>query len=354
MSTTLGAIAKHIGGRLQGDGAHMIEGVASLEDAARSDISFAEKDRYRDEVAQSSAGAFVVDQSFPEVAGKCFIRVDNARLGFLRVMELFARAPSVTGVHDDAVVDQSATLGARVSVGANAVICADASIGDETIIGAGVFVGPQVTIGTACKIGPNVTVLDGCTLGDRVIAHPGTVIGADGFGFQWLGDHHHKIPQLGTVVVESDVELGANACVDRATMGVTRIRSGTKIDNLVQVGHNVEIGHHAILVSQVGLSGSVSIGNGAVLGGQVGVADHLEIGDRAQIGAQAGVTCNIAAGETIWGTPSRPIKRVLREQAATARLPALLKAFKTQSKRLDELHERIAALEEQLATGKRG
>jgi UDP-3-O-[3-hydroxymyristoyl] glucosamine N-acyltransferase len=350
MTNTLEAIAKHIGGRLDGDGDHVIDGVASLEDAGDNDISFAEKDRYRDKVERSNAGAFVVSETFPEVAGKRLLRVGDARFGFLKIMELFAVAPSVSGVHTDAVIDPSATLGVRVSIGANAVVCAAANIGDDTIVAAGAFVGPDVTIGAACRIGPNVSVLDGCTLGDRVVVHPGTVIGADGFGFQWLGDHHHKIPQLGTVVVESDVEIGANACVDRATMGVTRIRSGTKIDNLVQIAHNVDIGYHAVLVSQVGLSGSVRIGNGAVLGGQVGVADHLEIGDRAQIGAQAGVTCAIAPGETVWGTPSRPIKRVLKEQALTGRLPDMRKTLKMQTKTLEELRARVAELEARVSS----
>jgi UDP-3-O-[3-hydroxymyristoyl] glucosamine N-acyltransferase len=202
-----------------------------------------------------------------------------------------------------------------------------------------------VSIGADCRIGPNVSLMPGVSLADRCTLHAGVTVGGDGFGFVWAGDHHHKVPQLGTVVIEDDVEIGCNSCVDRATFGVTRIGRGTKIDNLVQVAHNADIGEHCILVAQAGLAGSVTLGRGAMLSGQVAVTDHVSVGAGARIGGQSGVTGDVAAGETLFGTPARPLKRTLREQAALGRLPDLLKTVERQEAAIEALTARLAALE---------
>lgn len=345
MGFSLGKIAAHVGAQLEGNGALEILRLASLEEAGAGELCFADSPKKLEAVQASEAGAIVVGLDFPETPGRNLLRAENPRLVFLYVMEMFVPKSIPLGVHPSAVISSSAQLDANVSVGPCAVIDEDVQIGSDTRLDAGVYIGRGVKIGSGCHIEPNVSLFDGVVLGDRCIVHAGAVIGGEGFGYQWLGDHHHKIPQLGNVVIEDDVNIGCNTCIDRATLDTTRIRRGSKIDNLVQIGHNNDIGEHVILVSQVGVSGSVKIGTGAVLGGQVGVADHLEIGAGSQIGAQGGVTCDIKPGEKIWGTPSRPMKRVLREQAALGKLPELLKQFRGQERLIGELLQRIEALE---------
>jgi UDP-3-O-[3-hydroxymyristoyl] glucosamine N-acyltransferase len=243
------------------------------------------------------------------------------------------------------VIDPSALLGEGVSVGPNAVIAAGVHVGERCSIGAGCYLGSGVVLGTDCVIEPNVTIQRDCQLGDRCIVHSGAVIGGDGFGFSWDGTGHRKVPQLGRVVIEDDVDIGCNSCVDRATLGETRIRRGTKIDNLVQVAHNTDIGAHVILVSQAGVAGSSTVGTGAVIAGQVAISDHVEVGAGARVGGQSGVTKNVPPGATVFGTPARPMKDTLRELGALAQLPALLKLVKRQDRELASLRERIEALE---------
>ena len=223
------------------------------------------------------------------------------------------------------MVAPEAELGEGVTIREGAVVRPRARIGGETVIESGAFIGEDVSIGERCFIGPNVVIMPRCRLGNRVILHGGTVIGADGFGYLWTDGHYLKIPQLGNVIIEDDVELGANVCVDRATLGSTLIKRGTKIDNLVQIAHNDVIGEHVSLSGQVGLAGSVHVGNRAVLGGQVGVADHLTIGDDARIGGASAVTKSVPAGQTVWGYPARQIQRVKRELASLTFLPRLVK-----------------------------
>jgi len=263
----------------------------------------------------------------------------------IQVMELFVPPPESTGIHADASIDEDAELGEGVSVGACAVVAGGACIGARTIIEPGAYVGPGVVVGEDCRIGANAVLMREVQIGNRVIIHAGTTIGGDGFGYVWLQDYHHKVPQLGTVQIDDDVEIGCNSCVDRATLGVTRIRRGTKIDNQVHLAHNNDIGEDVIITGQVGTAGSVTVGNGVMFGGQAGVADHVTIGDGARVGGATGVTCDIKPGETVWGMPSRPMKRVLREQASLARLPDALKVLKKQSKELEELKARLALLE---------
>jgi UDP-3-O-[3-hydroxymyristoyl] glucosamine N-acyltransferase len=245
------------------------------------------------------------------------------------------------------VIDPSAVLGRDVAVGANAVIASGVQIGDRSSIGAGCYLGAGVAVGADCVIEPNATIQRESRLGDRCIVHSGAVIGGDGFGFNWDGTGHRKVPQLGRVVIEDDVDIGCNSCVDRATLGETRIRRGTKIDNLVQVAHNTDIGAHVILVSQAGVAGSSKVGAGAVIAGQVAISDHVEVGPGARVGGQSGVTKDVPPGATVFGTPARPMKDTLRELGALAQLPGLLKQIKSQQRELARLTERLEVLERQ-------
>jgi UDP-3-O-[3-hydroxymyristoyl] glucosamine N-acyltransferase len=245
-----------------------------------------------------------------------------------------------SGVHETAVISKNARLGGDVSVGAHAVIMEGTVVGDGSAIYAGSYVGRDCTIGRDAVLYPCVTVRHGSVIGDRVIVHAGTVIGSDGFGFADAGHANTKVPQIGNVVIEDDVEIGSNVCIDRATLGSTRICRGSKIDNLVQVGHNVVVGEGSILVAQVGIAGSTRIGTGVVLGGQAGLVGHIEIGDGAMVGAQAGVTKSIPAGECVSGYPAR-------RHATAKRLYALIENLPTLVKRLRELEKRLRRVEEE-------
>lgn len=323
-----------------------IRGVSTLELAGETDLCFAEHADQADAVEGSRAGAVLVPESFPALAGPLLIRVAKPRSGFFAIAESFIPPSEIHGIHHSALIDRSAVLGEDVAVGAYAVIAAGARIGDRCIIGPGCYVGPAVSLGADCLIEANVSLHRDTSLGERCVVHSGAVIGSDGFGFAWDGHRHRKIPQLGRVLIEADVDIGCNCCVDRATLGVTRIRRGTRIDNLVQVGHNTDIGEHVILVSQSGVAGSSSVGTGAVIAGQVAVSDHVRVGAGAMVGGQSGVTKDVPAGASVFGTPARPMKDTLRELAALARLPALLKQIKRQEQELQSLRERLAALEQ--------
>ena len=328
------AIQSHIGATLSGDGAAIIVGVNALEMAQPGELTFAESDKYLQQVRQSRASAVIVSPAFPTLEDRTLLRVDNPRLAFISVMYLFHPKTVVsTGIHRKAVVAPDVELGEGVTIRECAVVRSRARIGSGTVIESGAHIGEGVLIGERCFIGPNVVITYGCTIGDRVILHGGTVIGADGFGYVWADGRHLKIPQLGTVVIEDDVELGANVCVDRATFGATIIKRGTKVDNLVQIAHNDVIGEHVIMSGQAGLAGSVTVGDRVILAGQVGVVDHTTIGDDARIGGASLVTKNIPAGQTAWGYPAREILKVKRELAALALLPKLIKQLSRPKRR---------------------
>src|SRR3989338_6075074 len=325
----LQTIQLHVGGTVAGDAATVITGVNALELAQPGELAFAEHEKLLSAVQGSRASAVIVSPSFPAVAGRTLLRVDHPRLAFVKVMYLFQRpAMSASGVHREAVISPEAQLGEGVTIAECAVIRPRARIGRGTIIESGVHIGEGVVVGEECLIGPNVVIRYGCRIGDRVIIHGGTGIGADGFGYVWTEGRYLKIPQVGNVIIEDDVELGANVCVDRATFGSTIIKRGTKIDNLVQVAHNDVIGEHVTMSGQVGLAGSVTVGDRVIFGGQAGVADHLTIGDDAKIGAASIVIKNMPSGQTVWWFPARPIKEIKQELAALAFLPALLKQLK--------------------------
>jgi len=340
---TLEELARRVGGEVVGDGSVVLSGVSGIREAQAGHLTFLSNPKYERYLSTTNASAIVVDSECRAVAaesGKPLLVTDNAHYAFAKAMALFGPAGErlAKGVHPTAVVSESARIGADVSLGPHVVIMDGARIGDRVVLHAGVYVGPRVTIGRDTVVHSHVTIESESEIGDRVVIHAGTVVGSDGFGFAWDGEAHAKVPQIGNVVIEDDVEIGSNVAIDRATVGTTRIGRGTKIDNLVHIGHNVTIGENSMIVAQVGISGSTEVGKGVVLGGQAGVVGHIEIGDGAMVGAQAGVTRSVPAGERVSGYPARRHSLSKRLHACLMRLPLLFR-------RVKELERRIARLE---------
>ncbi len=341
-SLTASEIADIVGARVIGDGSVVLTGVASIDGAGPGDLTFLANSRYEKFLSSTGASAIVLPVQYESsalVAGKTILLAENAYGAFAGALSLFGTGTETIamGVDARACVAETASLGEDVAIGPCAVIMGGASIGSRTVVHAGAYIGSDCVVGEDCVIFPNATLKHSVTLCDRVFVHSGTVIGSDGFGFAWDGECHRKVPQIGTVIVEDDVEIGANSCIDRATIGATRIGRGTKVDNLVQIAHNVEIGQSSIVVAQVGVSGSTRIGNGVVLAGQAGIAGHLEIGDRAVIAAQAGVMSDVPAGEQVSGYPARKHSLSKQLNARVQNLPALFKRMKDIERRLDDL-----------------
>jgi UDP-3-O-[3-hydroxymyristoyl] glucosamine N-acyltransferase len=326
-----------------------VTGVATLADAGAGDLCFAESAAQFGAVAASGAAAVLVPLDYPDPAPANVIRVTDPRQAFFVIAETFLPPPDYTGVHPDASIDPSVVLGGGVTVAPGAVLAAGVRVGERSFIGANVYLGPEVVVGRECRLHANVSVQRGSRIGDRCVIHAGTSIGGDGFGYRWDGERHRKVPQLGVVVIEDDCELGCNVCVDRATLGITVVGRGSKIDNLVQIAHNVRLGEHVIMVAQSGIAGSTRIGSGCVVAGQAAISDHLDIGAGARIGGQAGVTNDVAPGSAISGTPARPVKRYLREQAALGRLPELVRQMGRQQQLIEALEVRLAQLEKAAA-----
>ena len=328
----LGELIERQGGTLaQGSANHGVTGVNSAAWANASEIVFAEDAGAAAEAAAGNAGVLVlrpgVLAAYPPK--KCVVEVAQPRLWFVRAARLLRPAPPSTGVHPSAVVGAGVRLGEGVTLGPGAVLEEDASIGSRTRIEAGAVIGRGVCIGQDCRIYPRVVIYPGATLGDRVAVHAGAVLGADGFGYvrNPADGAYTQFPQQGTLAIEDDVEIGANTTIDRGALAETRIRRGTKIDNLVHIGHNCDIGEDVIVVALTGISGSSTVGKGAVIAGQVGIGDHAHVGPGVILGGQAGVLSGktltnegLKPGTVLWGTPARPLKQVLREQAVLARL----------------------------------
>lgn len=346
MEQTLEAIARHLNGRLIGDGTTRIRGINNLDDVQEGELTFADDAPHLAQAMTTPAAAVIVSSDVNDLGGRSGIRVQNPKLAFALALDLFhPSAVSVGGVHPSAVLGERVRLGEAVSIRAHAVIGSDARIGRGTTIESGVHLGDGVTIGEGCLIGPNAVLYRATRIGDRVRIHGGSVIGGDGFGYVFHEGRHVKVPQVGNVVIEDDVEIGCNVCVDRATVGSTVIRQGTKIDNLVQIAHNDRIGRHVIMTGQVGLSGSVTIGNYAVLGGKAGVVDHVTIGDRAQVGAASVVTKSIAPGAIVWGYPARSLRSTKRAMASLGRLPSLFKRVVELIARMHRVEGRLDRVE---------
>lgn len=335
MTFTLQELAQASGGKLIGDPNAEVTGVASLSEAGPNDITFFADPRYAAQLRKTRAAAVFVPLDFADSIQAAQIRVRNPSGAFEQAVLKFAPKPIVfaPGVHPTAIIDSTARLGANVSIQPHAVIEAGVRIGDHTHIGAQSYVGHETVIGTGCKIYPHVTIRERTQIGSRVIIHSGVVIGADGFGFELVNGRHQKILQLGIVQIDDDVEIGANTTIDRARFGRTWIQAGVKIDNLVQVAHNVVIGKNSAIAAQTGISGSTKIGENVMMAGQVGVVGHLEVGDNTMIAAQSGIPRSVSGG--VWfGSPAVPLEDAKRQIAWIHRL--------------GKLFARVKALEEKL------
>lgn len=325
----LSDIAGLVGGELLGKIDVEITGVAPIGQAGPGDLTFVANPRYRPLLKTTKAAAAIVDGQ-TEWPALSLIRHPNPYYAFLLVLRQFHpdEHPVASGVHSQAFVAPDAVLGKNVGIGPFAVLESGAKIGDGVQIAAGCYVGREVEIGEGCLFHPNVTIRERVKIGNRVIIHSGTVVGSDGFGYAKEKGVYHKIPQVGTVVIEDDVELGANVTIDRATMGETRIGKGTKIDNLVQIAHNVKIGENSIIVSQVGISGSTEVGKNVTIAGQVGLTGHLHIGDGAIIAAQSGVHRDIKPGQIVLGSPAREMQKRKKIEAIISNLPEYIEKLK--------------------------
>jgi len=317
-----------------------ITGVASLQEARPGDITFFGNPRYLSQLRASKASAAIVPADFAEELGLILLRVENPAAVFAVAVSAFApqEVPLHVGIHHSASVADSARIGDGVSVGPLAVIEEGAEIGDGSVIGSGCLIGRNVRLGKKCHLYPGAIIRERCILGDRVILQPGAVIGSCGFGYELKEGRHVKIPQTGIVEIGDDVEIGANTTIDRARFGRTVIGEGSKIDNLVQIAHNVQIGAHSILCSQVGIAGSTRVGSYVTLAGQVGLAGHIEIGDKAVIGAQSGLSKNVPPESFVIGAPAKPIKEWKQSNFYISQL--------------GKLYDRVRELEEEVKKSK--
>ena len=336
MGFTTAEIAKHLDGEVVGDASATLQGFAPADSAKAGDLTFAENDDFFVRAEKSAATAIIADKRFTS-AKKILIRVANARIAFAKAMALFfPERTFVAGVHPSAVVAPGAQIDVTAHVGPHCVIGERARIGARTVLQGGNFIGDDSRLGDDVNLFPNVVVYPRAQIGRGVRIHANTVIGSDGFGYVQDGSIHRKVPQIGNVVIGDDVEIGAGVTIDRGALGSTIIGKGTKIDNLVQIAHNVEIGAGCLLVAQAGIAGSSKLGNYVVLAGQVGIAGHLKIGNQAIVAARAGVMNDIPDGEKWLGTPAQPDKEMKRQFIAIRHLPDLLR-------RVAELERKLGA-----------
>lgn len=329
MNIPLSQLAELVGGALRGDGSVVIRGAAGLGEAGPEDITFLANPKYRSQLATTKAGAVLVSADV-ETGDRPAVLVKNPALAWAKVLEQLEqeRTRRPTGIHPTAVVAPTAKIGRNVTLGAYTVVEEGAVIGDNSILYAHVYVGFETTIGADCLIYPHVTLRERVTVGNRCIFQPGVVIGGDGFGFAPTGGRQYKIPQVGTVVIEDDVEIQANATIDRGAVGVTRIGRGTKIDNLVQIAHGVEFGPDGLVAALTGVAGSTKVGKNVTLAAQVGVVGHIEIGDNVVAAARSGISHDIKPNQVIWGAPAQPIQDEMKMLASLRRLPKLLDEIK--------------------------
>ncbi|MCX5657082.1 MAG: UDP-3-O-(3-hydroxymyristoyl)glucosamine N-acyltransferase [Candidatus Omnitrophica bacterium] len=347
MKKTLREIAEIVGGEIVGNPDVVITGVCGIKEANEGDITFVANSKYVSLMRQTRASAIITSRDIRE-ASKPIIKTENPSLAFAKMVELLSpnEVYYPKGIHSTAIMGKNVTLGKNVAVHAYSVIEDNASIGDDTIIYPLVYIGHSTKIGSGSLIYSHVSIREKVTIGNRVIVHSGTVIGSDGFGFATVKGMHHKIPQIGTVIIEDDVEIGSNVTIDRARFGRTLISKGTKIDNLVQIAHNVEIGENSIIVAQTGISGSTSIGKGVTLAGQSGIVGHISIGDNSVVAAKAGVTINIPSNSCVSGYPAKPHLVAKRINACIQRLPKLFEAVSEIRGKIDALTKAVFKEEE--------
>jgi len=338
----LAQIAERIGGKLSGDPGIEIDGVAQIDKAGKGKITFLANPKYKQALQNSRASAVIVDQKTEITTSIPFILVPDAYYGFLQTFLLFNPAKKILedGIHASAVVHDSANISADAAIGANVYIGAGVMVGSKTQIFPNCVILDDSKIGDDSILYPSVTIRENCSIGDRVVIHNGAVIGSDGFGFAFHEGKYHKIPQVGKVVIEDNVEIGANTTIDRATMGETIIKKGVKLDNLIQIAHNCIIDENTVIAAQTGISGSTSVGKNVVIAGQVGLVGHIKIGDGVQLGAQSGVTKDIPDGEIYFGYPARPVMHTKRIEAVVNNLPDLIKRIRRLEKEIAELKDR--------------
>lgn len=338
MTKTLKEIAKIIGGELVGNGDIAIKGINAIDTAEEGDLSFILNPKYEEFINKTKASAVIVPKALKRGYNKPVIKVDNPSITFSKIIELILpnRNSQPKGVHPSAIVSNTARIGKNTAIGPYVIVEDGAFVGDNTVIYPFSYIGRNTKIGNDCIIYPNVMVREEITIGNRVIIHPGSVVGSDGFGYDTqINGTHVKIPQLGTVIIEDDVEIGSCVTIDRARFSKTLIGKGSKIDNLVQIAHNVIIGPGCLIAAQTGISGSTTIGRNVVFGGQVGVADHLKIGDFVMAGAKTGISKSFPAPNTVlFGYPARPVEKARELIASIGLLP--------------KLYERVRALENKI------
>ncbi len=353
MELTVQELAALVGGQFasEADASQKIRGAAAVADAGAGQVTFFGNARYLPQLKASRATAALVPMDFAESIAAITIRVENPSLAFAQLLEKFAPAPIrfAPGLHPTAVVGRDVVLGENVSIQPFVVLEDGVQIGANTVIGAHSYIGHEAQIGVDCHFAPRVTIGARCLIGRRVILHSGVVIGSDGFGFEFAGGRHVKIPQTGHVQIDDDVEIGANTTIDRARFGRTWIQEGTKIDNLVQIAHNVVIGKHCIIVSQAGISGSTRLGNYVTLAGQVGVVGHIEIGDQAIVAAQSGVSKSVPPKTVVFGTPALPMRESKEQLARIGRLPKLYERVKKVEQILGEAGKSLPPESERLS-----
>lgn len=342
MQKSLAEIARIVEGELVGDKDVVIKGLSGIEDAKEGDLTFLSKSKYLPLLSKTKASAVITSRDM-KVTGKPVIYTDNPSLAFARIAAVFAQASGhpFRGIHESACISPDAKIGRDVSIGPFAVVEKGATIGDSSVIYGGVYVGEGVRIGANCLIYPNVNIMHSCIIGDRVNIHPGSVIGSDGFGYEQVNGKHVKISQTGIVVIEDDVEVGANVTIDRARFDKTLIGKGTKIDNLVHIAHNVTIGENCIIIAQVGISGSVTVGKNSILAGQAGVTGHLTIGEGSIVASQAGVTKSFPPRSVLMGFPAKPQAQAKRVNACLQRLPHYVDMIREMEKKIAVLEQRL-------------
>lgn len=335
-------LATHIGGEVHGDPSATVHGIETLEKAEPGMLTWVGDPRFASRLAASRATVVLMPLQGAAPEHMTTIRVEDPDLALTKLLPLFAGPRDLLepGVHPSAVVAEGATVDGAL-VGPNTFVGADAVIGPRTVLYPGVFVGSGSVVGSDCVLWPNVVLREGVQVGDRVVIHANSTIGADGFSYIQREGRHIRVPQVGTVRIEDDVEIGANTTIDRARSGATIVRRGTKIDNLVMVAHNCDIGEGSLLAAMTGIAGSTTLGKYVVCGGQAGIIDHLTIGDGVQIGAGATALNDLPPGSLVRGTPAIPVTRFGREQIALKRLPGLLKTVMELEERVEELQEAV-------------
>lgn len=349
---TVQALADYVDGDIAGDANAEIRGISSIEDATPGDIVFAENGRFLTKAERSGATAIVTFMD-AESPSKSLIRVENPRFSFARILEIYKpKRTDEPGVHPSAVVGENATFGEGASIGPNATLGRDVAVGANSIIMSGCHIGDGVKIGSDCIIHPNVAIYHGTILGNGVTIHSCTVIGADGFGYMPIGDKLYKVPQIGNVEIGDDVEIGANCCIDRAKTGSTVIGARTKIDNLVQIAHNVKTGSDCIVVAQVGIAGSATLGNRVTMAGQSAVKDHVTIHDDVLVMGRGAVFGDLESGQIVSGYPARPHRHKMRLEGLVDKLPETvkrIKALEEENVSLQKACERLTLLTTALA-----